>query len=229
MKTFGLGGKPSHAVIIEDEDKDGVMAYAASLKSLESTDDDGRTLLHWAASFGKHEIVSQLLALGASPCPEDDSGWTPLISAASGGHIEVMKLLLPKLDDDDICAATSQNRTAVFYAASKGRLEVLKLLLPAAKPSINKGEKSSQNTALHRAVVTEKEEVVEFLLDNGSSLSSRNRYRETPLHVAVQEDLIPIAKILLSRGAFEKCEDENLFPAVKSSAMLSLLKSHQQN
>ena len=34
-KTFGLGGKPSHAVIIEDEDKEGILAYASTLKNLE--------------------------------------------------------------------------------------------------------------------------------------------------------------------------------------------------
>ncbi|KAI1180556.1 hypothetical protein F4777DRAFT_528463 [Nemania sp. FL0916] len=56
----------------------------ANPKLAQRKDDDGRFPIHWAASSNQHEIVLLLSQQKAfDPDVEDDSGWTPLMIAAS--------------------------------------------------------------------------------------------------------------------------------------------------
>lgn len=43
------------------------------------------------------------------------AGWTPLISASSGGHVGIVRLLLE--NQSDASAVTDQDKSALFYAA----------------------------------------------------------------------------------------------------------------
>mmetsp|Transcript_32538 Transcript_32538/g.44660 ORF Transcript_32538/g.44660 Transcript_32538/m.44660 type:complete len:228 (+) Transcript_32538:76-759(+) len=223
-----FGGINSHSSHVEMEHTtEEVLEYASSLPKIDKRDSDERTVLHWAAAMGRVDVVKGLLALRADPTTEDDSGWSPLISAASAGHVEVLSLFLPLLSPEDICAVTSHQRSALFYAASKARVEVMKMLLPASVPVINKGEKSSLNTPLHRAAATGSKEAVNLLLEHHAKVSSRNKYRETPLQVAIQEDFVEIAKILLDKGALKFEEMDELVPLVKNPAFVRLIKEYQ--
>lgn len=53
---------------------------------------------------------------------EDDSGWTPLMIAASAGHKPCVDLLLSL--NADVNAENSTKSTALHYAASKNHVEV---------------------------------------------------------------------------------------------------------
>jgi len=55
----------------------------------------GRTALMFASSYGQDAIVDQLLAAGADPnnVPNDPTGWTALIAAASAGHASTVEAL----------------------------------------------------------------------------------------------------------------------------------------
>lgn len=78
-------------------------------------DDDGRSLLHWACVSGQQNIVEFLLEHRAEVCvcacvyalcligflksrmqvnTRDEGGFSPLISAASAGRLEIVKLLI---------------------------------------------------------------------------------------------------------------------------------------
>jgi ankyrin repeat protein len=46
---------------------------------------------------------------------QNRTGWTPLISASSGGHGSVVRLLLENQSDAE--AVTDQSKSALFYAA----------------------------------------------------------------------------------------------------------------
>ena len=56
------------------------------------------------------------------------TGFTALMAAATGGHLEVARLLLDRLADPN--QAKPDNRfTPLMYAADRGHLEVARLLL----------------------------------------------------------------------------------------------------
>ena len=57
-------------------------------------DNNGWTVLHWAASCGHLEVVKWLIEHGADVTAKDKDGWTVLHSAAFGGHLEVVKWLV---------------------------------------------------------------------------------------------------------------------------------------
>ncbi|KAI1154893.1 ankyrin repeat-containing domain protein [Nemania diffusa] len=69
--------------------REGKLAVVESLlnadpKLSQRKDDDGRLPIHWAASSNQHAIVLLLSQQKTfDPDVEDDSGWTPLMIAAS--------------------------------------------------------------------------------------------------------------------------------------------------
>jgi 26S proteasome non-ATPase regulatory subunit 10 len=68
--------------------------------NLDAKDDDERTPLHWACATGRLDVAEFLLEMAhASVNVQDDAGWTPLMSAASAGHGDIVGLLLSKYED----------------------------------------------------------------------------------------------------------------------------------
>ena len=61
---------------------------------MNNRDENGRSVLHWAASSGQKQLVQWLIEHNVEIDALDDSRWTPLIIASSAGHEAVVKLLL---------------------------------------------------------------------------------------------------------------------------------------
>lgn len=57
-------------------------------------DNHGLTALHWSSAYGQLMSVQLLLEAGARVDFEGPDGETPLLLAASGGHHDVVRLLL---------------------------------------------------------------------------------------------------------------------------------------
>lgn len=77
-----------------------------SPKSIEDTDENGMSLLHWAADRGHTEIVRCLLEKKINVNMQDDEGQTALHYAASCGHLDIIRVLLdhgadPSIQDSD--------------------------------------------------------------------------------------------------------------------------------
>src|SRR3989338_282627 len=79
---------------------------------------DGRTLLMFAASKGRKEVVRLLLEKGVDVNSKSTSGWTALIFAARHSHPEIIRLLAKKGADPNF--ANSLGWTALIYAANIG-------------------------------------------------------------------------------------------------------------
>ena len=60
---------------------------------LDTTDKNGMTALHWAATKGHDDVAKILLGNGANAVSRDNSGQTP---AAWQGNIEIAELLLER-------------------------------------------------------------------------------------------------------------------------------------
>jgi ankyrin repeat protein len=139
------------------------------------------------------EAVKALLARHADPnaalkavvlstAPQDGEdntlsvGATPLMRAARGGDVEVMRLLVER--GADAKARTRDGTTVLMIAAAMGY----------------RGQHS-------RVKEPEAFEAVKYCLDLGLDLNTANSRGETALHAAVQMGWDSIVKILLTKGA----------------------------
>ncbi|KAK1142597.1 hypothetical protein AOXY_G36897 [Acipenser oxyrinchus oxyrinchus] len=80
------------------------------------------TPLHFAAGFGRKDVVEHLLQNGANVHARDDGGLIPLHNACSFGHAEVVSLLL--CQGADPSARDNWNYTPLHEAAIKGKIDV---------------------------------------------------------------------------------------------------------
>lgn len=89
----------------------------------------GRTALSHAARHGHGTIVDALLAAGAWADPHEDYDVyeTPLMGAAEGGHLEIVKKLVQAGANPSFHVGVSQ-RTAESYARVHGFVEIAKYL-----------------------------------------------------------------------------------------------------
>ena len=93
----------------------------------------------------------------------DEEGWSALHYAASGGHVEVVKLLMgdPRVDAR---AISKKGFSAMHYAAAEGHVEVVKLLLENRVDA--NAKTNSGATPLHLAAAENHYKVVRLLLDS---------------------------------------------------------------
>ncbi|XP_061887077.1 uncharacterized protein LOC133638459 isoform X5 [Entelurus aequoreus] len=80
------------------------------------------TPLHFAAGFGRKDVVDHLLQNGANIHARDDGGLIPLHNACSFGHSEVVSLLLCQGAEPN--ARDNWNYTPLHEAAIKGKIDV---------------------------------------------------------------------------------------------------------
>jgi hypothetical protein len=106
----------------------------AQIGQIDRLDENGTTLLFRAAQRGNFLSVKQALDKGANPATTvrrwpGDEGWTPLMTAAAGNQIAVVKLLLAQGAPVD--QRNAAGRTALLFAALYGRATVVDMLLSA--------------------------------------------------------------------------------------------------
>uniref|UniRef100_A0AAX7SL81 Poly [ADP-ribose] polymerase n=1 Tax=Astatotilapia calliptera TaxID=8154 RepID=A0AAX7SL81_ASTCA len=186
------------------------------------------TPLHFAAGFGRKDVVDHLLQTGANVHARDDGGLIPLHNACSFGHSEVVSLLLCQGADPN--ARDNWNYTPLHEAAIKGKIDVCIVLLQhGADPNIrNTDGKSALDLAepSAKAVLTGQfpvcplnaasgnEEKLMALLTplNVNCHASDGRKvrvkRSTPLHLAAGYNRVRIVQLLLQHGADVHAKDK---------------------
>jgi ankyrin repeat protein len=87
----------------------------------------GKTVLMWAAEFGRIEIVRKLIDKSANVNAVDAYGWTALMYATRGGCIEMFGMLIEKGANTD--AADNQGFTALMKATTRCNVEMVKILI----------------------------------------------------------------------------------------------------
>ncbi|KAM3913542.1 poly [ADP-ribose] polymerase tankyrase-2 isoform 3-T3 [Leptodactylus fuscus] len=195
--------------------------------NVNSRDTAGRksTPLHFAAGFGRKDVVEYLLQSGANVHARDDGGLIPLHNACSFGHAEVVNLLLRHGADPN--ARDNWNYTPLHEAAIKGKIDVCIVLLQhGADPTIRN---TDSRTALDlsdpsaKAVLTgeyKKDELLESARSgneekmmalltplNVNSHASDGR-KSTPLHLAAGYNRVKIVQLLLQHGADVHAKDK---------------------
>jgi len=135
-------------------------------KSLEQTDKEGRTALHYAAEWGDANIVDVLLRAKCQVNGQDNKGNTPLHLAAAFGNSAVINLLMnhganPKIENSNGCTALQE------AAAKNDTGEGIVALLASDLVQINYAARGGF-TALHSAARFGKLNAVNILLDAGA-------------------------------------------------------------
>jgi ankyrin repeat protein len=178
----------------------------------------GRTALHFAAEEGQVEVADILLRNGADPTTmsEHDEGAAPLHYAAGAGHLEVVELLLqdPRVSANSFSVA---GMTPVHEAIEHGHTAVVRALLGHATSNPNQTDIFGV-TLLVAAVFFRKIEIVNQLLELGADPNIANNGADDdaviiylagigPLHTAVYQGDVGIARTLLQHGANVNARD----------------------
>ncbi|XP_058043864.1 poly [ADP-ribose] polymerase tankyrase-2 isoform X5 [Ahaetulla prasina] len=181
--------------------------------------------LHFAAGFGRRDVVEYLLQSGSNVHARDDGGLIPLHNACSFGHAEVVNLLLRHGADPN--ARDNWNYTPLHEAAIKGKIDVCIVLLQhGADPSIRN---TDGRTALDladpsaKAVLTgeyKKDELLEsarsgneeklmaLLTPLNVNCHASDGRKSTPLHLAAGYNRVKIVQLLLQHGADVHAKDK---------------------
>jgi ankyrin repeat protein len=141
--------RPSPAVL-------DVLLRAKGLRAEVRTIKDESPLM-FAAMAGMVDVCKRLIALDADV---NKTGWTPLHYAASGGHVEVIKLLLKHSAYID--AESPSKTTPLMMAAMYGNPQSVELLLEEGADASLKNDKGM--TALDFADVANKQASAKLLV-----------------------------------------------------------------
>ncbi|RDY14728.1 Ankyrin repeat-containing protein ITN1, partial [Mucuna pruriens] len=124
------------------------------------------------------------------------SNSTPLITAATRGHTEVVNELLSK-DCSLLEIARSNGKNALHLAARQGHVDIVKALLSKDPQLARRTDKKGQ-TALHMAVKGQSCDVVKLLLEADAAIVMLpDKFGNTALHVATRKKRVEIVNELL--------------------------------
>jgi ankyrin repeat protein len=147
---------------------------------IESRDCLNRTPLMVAVEQNKHELVRELLRLGANPSGKSDDGQTCLSRAIEGNDLPLLKLLVES--GADIEFASSGPYSPLAVAAIRGRLDMIKYLFQMGANLESKGDMDC--TPLMDACFFGEAGAVAVLLKLGSNRTAKNAFGRTAWDIA---------------------------------------------
>lgn len=150
------------------------------------------TALTLACFQGRHEVVSLLVDRKANIEHRAKTGLTPLMEAASGGYVEVGRVLLDKGADVNAPPVPSSRDTALTIAADKGHYRFVELLLTRGAAVDVKNKKG--NSPLWLACNGGHLDVVQLLVSAGADIDSQDNRKVSCLMAAFRKGHIKVVK-----------------------------------
>jgi ankyrin repeat protein len=183
---------------VKKQDLQTVRALLKQKASINATEADGFTALHWAAQRNDVQLVELLLGAGANAKATTRYNITPLYLAAMNGNAAMIERLLNAGADANGIAEEGQ--TMLMTAALSGKADAVRLLLTRGA-KVDTKEPYRGQTALMWAAAEGNSAAVDVLLEAGADLTLKSNGGFTPLLFAVRNAHIDTAVALLKRGA----------------------------
>ncbi|MDD9901061.1 MAG: ankyrin repeat domain-containing protein [Alphaproteobacteria bacterium] len=210
-------GMTAAHVAVQERDMDFLTALHKADGGLNAKDDDLETPLHHAAQAGDDGMVAFLLKSadvrrGVNASSSMSDGYTPLLAAVSGDHMQCARLLMAAGADPNV--VDHRGRHSLFIAAENGNAEMVRFLAENGA-DVSKAPVLVRDgaTVLHRTSQKSFERIAPILFRHGASLNVTDANGQTPLHRAasiLDEDRMDI---LIKAGAnVEICDKEGMRP-----------------
>ncbi|MBL8035024.1 MAG: ankyrin repeat domain-containing protein, partial [Leptospiraceae bacterium] len=170
-----------------------------------------KTILGWAASCGRREIVELLIARGAKVNADIERNESPIAQAMMNGHHEIVKLLLAAGADPE--SKNYAGWSLLEYATAKKDHDLVREIINRSMQKNNSGQKKSENKdvkseALAKAAEQGDLTAMQLLVEQGADVNGLSRWgSETPLMKAAYYGQIEAAVWLLDHGADIEARD----------------------
>jgi len=162
----------------------------------EYKDENGATLLHWAAKYGQASVVEKLASKGASLNDKDADGRTPLDYALGSNDEETINLLLK--GGKHINRQDTVNIQTLHFSARMGDIRMIKQL--HQKGSSLEVRDGKGQTVIFHAVKGKQYATIKWLLENNANVHAVDKQGFTALHIAAQECDLTATETLVEKG-----------------------------
>ena len=207
--------------------QDTALIFLRQKPQLTLRDEDGNTLLHFAACYDMPALASYL-ALNLDDSAVDQRnhfGQRPLQIAAMDGHTEVVRLLIAhgaEIESENDIYDTGEELIAMeplALALQKGQTSSALLLLD--KGATWKLESWSDWTLLHEAAKARNLQMVKRLQQQGMNINQANSIGETPLYLAtLNRDVAMVTYILSLNPDLDPALVDDLITPLQMAAYL---------
>ena len=179
---------------------------------------DKQAPLHLAMRSNWFRLTLILLDHGADANAEDIYGWTPLLllSASRARNDKALDLVRPLLEHGaELNKRNNNGQTPLQLAMMTGWFQLARVLIDLGADVSTEDEHG--RTLLHllatiRAHESDALDLVWPLLEHGAVVNRRDKYKQTPLHLAIRRCWFQLARILLDQGANAKAEYDDETP-----------------
>ncbi|KAH8693124.1 putative cyclin dependent kinase inhibitor Pho81 [Talaromyces proteolyticus] len=203
------------------------------VKAREAPDGGDRVTRVFLAAISdfSNEILEVLLESGMVDIQAEDdiNGRNVLHEAAISGQALAFKAGLS--GGVDTARSDVYGRLPLHYACMHGRVEMVDALLATGSDTINISDHDNFTPLIH-SIVRDQLACAERLLHNNARIDPSSESDHIPLNLACQHGSIPIASLLLEKGASLLPDAEGLYPqhlvarSGREPDLLLLLKKH---
>lgn len=188
---------------------------ASDKEGINQEDSNSETLLHFAASLGRLDILKYLIEIGADLYVKTDYNETPLHYAIRGQQVKVVEELLKLCPVKEATYDTLFSDLAVHIAAEVGNVEIFCMLLADGYSAQSCFQ--SKNP-IHRAAAFGQWRIMKILVDSGIDINTKTKNHEIPLHFALTSGELSAIEYLLNSGVrlFKNKNDYNYSTPLKT-------------
>lgn len=194
--------------------------------SVDETDIQGESAIHYAVRSGEVACVQLLLERGADINAASEGGETPLTVAAAFGLRPIAEFLLER--GADVRKRTRRGATALHLAAEENHEELVKILIDSGGGGgvaeyayyvpldihdepfrTREGEASEDMVPLFLAAGNGNPAIVQLLFDAGSFATQHSAQGRNALHHCAQSGNADVARLLIEAGTEVGSADES--------------------